>query len=204
MLLEDPRHFGNLGAVIRVAAAAEAAGVLTTGRQDPWDPVAVRGSAGLHFALPVARLEHLPGDRQAAPGAGPRGRRAAPGGGAAACAAGVRNRARRSQRAFARTCRCPPAPADASRRFQPEPRYVGCRSALQPASGAVVGLQNQPCPPRARGASWCALNNCSVSLGGHVRRQLAPCDRELVHLVGAVGQAQGAQVRVGPGERKVV
>ncbi len=60
VLLEDPRHFGNLGAVIRVAAAMEAAGVLTTGRQDPWDPVAVRGSAGLHFALPVARLEHLP------------------------------------------------------------------------------------------------------------------------------------------------
>jgi TrmH family RNA methyltransferase len=64
VLLEDPRHFGNLGAVVRVAAAAEAAGVLTTGRQDPWDPVAVRGSAGLHFALPVARIEALPdGDR---------------------------------------------------------------------------------------------------------------------------------------------
>ncbi len=60
VLLEDPRHFGNLGAVIRVAAAAEAAGVLTTGRQDPWDSVAVRGSAGLHFALPVARLGNLP------------------------------------------------------------------------------------------------------------------------------------------------
>lgn len=65
VLLEDPRHFGNLGAVIRVAAAAEAAGVLTTGRQDPWDPVAVRGAAGLHFALPVARIGELPppGDR---------------------------------------------------------------------------------------------------------------------------------------------
>jgi RNA methyltransferase, TrmH family len=60
VLLEDPRHFGNLGAVIRVAAAVEAAGVLTTGRQDPWDPVAVRGSAGLHYALPVARVESLP------------------------------------------------------------------------------------------------------------------------------------------------
>ncbi|MGC2375002.1 MAG: TrmH family RNA methyltransferase [Solirubrobacteraceae bacterium] len=60
VLLEDPRHFGNLGAVIRVAAAVEAAGVLTTGRQDPWDPVAVRGSAGLHFALPVARVESVP------------------------------------------------------------------------------------------------------------------------------------------------
>jgi RNA methyltransferase, TrmH family len=67
VLLEDPRHFGNLGAVIRVAAAAQAAGVLTTGRQDPWDPVAVRGSAGLHFALPVAHLggldELAPSDR---------------------------------------------------------------------------------------------------------------------------------------------
>lgn len=64
VLLEDPRHFGNLGAVIRVAAAAQAAGVLTSGRQDPWDPVAVRGSAGLHFALPVARVSELQnGDR---------------------------------------------------------------------------------------------------------------------------------------------
>jgi TrmH family RNA methyltransferase len=60
VLLEDPRHFGNLGAVVRVAAAADAGGVLTTGRQDPWDPVAVRGSAGLHFALPVARLDGIP------------------------------------------------------------------------------------------------------------------------------------------------
>src|SRR5215831_9560417 len=60
VLLEDPRHFGNLGAVVRVAAAAGAAGVLSTGRQDPWDPVAVRGSAGLHFALPVARVQELP------------------------------------------------------------------------------------------------------------------------------------------------
>jgi RNA methyltransferase, TrmH family len=60
VLLEDPRHFGNLGAVIRVAAAAQAAGVLTTGRQNPWDPVAVRGAAGLHFALPVARIGELP------------------------------------------------------------------------------------------------------------------------------------------------
>ena len=55
VLLEDPRHLGNLGACVRVAAAAGAAGVLTTGRQDPWHPDALRGSAGLHFALPVVR-----------------------------------------------------------------------------------------------------------------------------------------------------
>lgn len=55
--LEAPRHPGNLGAAIRVAAAAGAAGVVTTGSADPWHPHAVSGSAGLHFALPVARLE---------------------------------------------------------------------------------------------------------------------------------------------------
>jgi len=57
VLLEDPRHPGNLGAVVRVAAAAGAAGVLTTGERDPWDPAALRGSAGLHFALPVGRAD---------------------------------------------------------------------------------------------------------------------------------------------------
>ncbi len=64
MLLEDPRHLGNLGACVRVAAAAGAAGVLTTGRQNPWHPDALRGSAGLHFALPVVRSgEVRTGDR---------------------------------------------------------------------------------------------------------------------------------------------
>lgn len=56
VLLEDPRHLGNLGAVVRVAAAAGAAGVMTTGRQNPWHADALRGSAGLHFALPVHHL----------------------------------------------------------------------------------------------------------------------------------------------------
>ena len=60
VLLDRPSHLGNLGAVVRVAAAAGAAGVLVTGERDPWHPVAVRGSAGLHFALPVARLAGEP------------------------------------------------------------------------------------------------------------------------------------------------
>jgi TrmH family RNA methyltransferase len=59
VLLDEPRHRGNLGAVVRVAAAACAAGVISTGAQDPWHPVALRGSAGLHFALPVAWLPEL-------------------------------------------------------------------------------------------------------------------------------------------------
>ena len=60
VLLERPTHLGNLGAAIRVAAAAGAAGVLTTGPADPWHPQAVRGAAGLQFALPVLRLDALP------------------------------------------------------------------------------------------------------------------------------------------------
>ena len=56
VLLEDPRDHGNIGACIRVAAAAEAAALLTTGDHDPWAPAALAGSAGLHFALPVARV----------------------------------------------------------------------------------------------------------------------------------------------------
>jgi TrmH family RNA methyltransferase len=42
-----------------VAAAADIAGVLTTGTHDPWHPDALRGAAGLHFALPVCRLRAL-------------------------------------------------------------------------------------------------------------------------------------------------
>jgi TrmH family RNA methyltransferase len=60
VLLENPSHPGNLGAVVRVAAAAGAAAVLVSGARDPWQPAALRGSAGLHFALPVARVEPLP------------------------------------------------------------------------------------------------------------------------------------------------
>jgi RNA methyltransferase, TrmH family len=60
VLLEQPRNMGNIGACIRVAAAADAAAVITTGENDPWHPDAVRGAAGLHFALPVTRVEQLP------------------------------------------------------------------------------------------------------------------------------------------------
>ncbi len=64
VLLERPNHLGNIGAVIRVAAAAGAAAVITTGDRDPWHPTAIRGSAGLHFALPVERINSVdPGDR---------------------------------------------------------------------------------------------------------------------------------------------
>jgi TrmH family RNA methyltransferase len=59
VVLEDPRDLGNMGACVRVAAAADVAGVLSTGTHDPWHPDALRGAAGLHFALPVARVRTL-------------------------------------------------------------------------------------------------------------------------------------------------
>lgn len=60
VLLERPSRLGNLGAAVRVAAAAGAAGVLAVGEGDPWHPDAIRGAAGLQFALPVARADELP------------------------------------------------------------------------------------------------------------------------------------------------
>jgi TrmH family RNA methyltransferase len=55
LVLDRPRHQGNAGACVRVAAAAGAAGVAVTGELDPWHPAVLRGSAGLHYAVPVLR-----------------------------------------------------------------------------------------------------------------------------------------------------
>lgn len=56
VVLHEPRYAGNAGAVVRVAAAAGAGGVGVTGDLDPWGPAVLRAAAGLHWALPVARL----------------------------------------------------------------------------------------------------------------------------------------------------
>ncbi len=61
VVLDDPRHLGNIGAVVRLAAGCGAAAVLTTGTVDPWHPTVVRAAAGLHFATHVSRCEG-PGD----------------------------------------------------------------------------------------------------------------------------------------------
>ena len=63
VVLEAPQDLGNVGACIRVAAAAGAGGVVVTGTKDPWGPDAIRGSAGLHFALPVLHGDVLPDGR---------------------------------------------------------------------------------------------------------------------------------------------
>lgn len=59
VLLDNPRNLGNFGAAIRVAAGLDAGGVISTGDVDPWHPNVLRGSAGLHFALPVAKATSL-------------------------------------------------------------------------------------------------------------------------------------------------
>ncbi|WP_344461523.1 TrmH family RNA methyltransferase [Kitasatospora kazusensis] len=63
VVLDNPRNLGNVGAVIRLAAGFGATGVVTTGTIDPWHQNVVRGSAGLHFATAVERLDPagLPG-----------------------------------------------------------------------------------------------------------------------------------------------
>ncbi|SFD23961.1 TrmH family RNA methyltransferase [Streptomyces aidingensis] len=60
VVLDNPRHLGNIGAVIRLAAGCGAAGVLTTGTADPWHPNVIRAAAGLHWAIAVHRR---PADR---------------------------------------------------------------------------------------------------------------------------------------------
>jgi TrmH family RNA methyltransferase len=59
VLLDQPKNMANIGASIRASAASRARAVVTIGDRDPWDPAALRGSAGLHFAIPVGRLESI-------------------------------------------------------------------------------------------------------------------------------------------------
>jgi TrmH family RNA methyltransferase len=60
LALDRPRHLGNLGAAIRVAAAAGAGGVLVLDGPDPWHPTAVRTAAGLQYAVVCAAATSLP------------------------------------------------------------------------------------------------------------------------------------------------
>ena len=59
--LERPRHPGNVGAVVRVAAAADVGGVVVSGQVDPWSPVVIRSAAGLQYAVAVGSAD-LPAD----------------------------------------------------------------------------------------------------------------------------------------------
>jgi 23S rRNA (uridine2479-2'-O)-methyltransferase len=55
--VDRPKSPGNLGSVIRSAAAFDAAAVILTGHAaDPFDPACVRASVGTLFDVPVVRL----------------------------------------------------------------------------------------------------------------------------------------------------
>lgn len=56
VFLEDPRDLENIGAVIRVCAAADIATVVISGPVDIWHPAVIRGAAGLQYALPVLNI----------------------------------------------------------------------------------------------------------------------------------------------------
>lgn len=56
IFLEDPKDLENIGAVIRVAAAADSGAVVTDAQASVWHPGVIRGAAGLQFALPVMNL----------------------------------------------------------------------------------------------------------------------------------------------------
>ena len=60
VLLENPRNLFNIGAAVRAAAAAGAAGLINTGNLDPWKPAALTTGVGLQFALPVTNSADLP------------------------------------------------------------------------------------------------------------------------------------------------
>lgn len=75
VLLDHPTHLGNVGAVVRVAAAAGAEAVLVRGRSDPWHPTALRGGAGLQFAVPTGRVDALPATDRALVAVDPDGSR---------------------------------------------------------------------------------------------------------------------------------
>ena len=59
VFLEKPRNLFNIGAAVRSASAAGAAGVLNTGDLDPWKPAALTTGVGLQWSLPVAQVDDL-------------------------------------------------------------------------------------------------------------------------------------------------
>lgn len=60
LLLEDLQDPGNLGSVLRSAAAAGVDAVwLSKGCADAWSPKTLRGGQGAHFALPIVERAEL-------------------------------------------------------------------------------------------------------------------------------------------------
>jgi len=78
----DVRDPGNLGTLLRSAAAFGALGFVSAGGADPWNPKAVRASAGAIHTLPTARTDDPVAALAALPALGYRAVAATPRGGA--------------------------------------------------------------------------------------------------------------------------
>lgn len=72
VLLCDVLDPGNVGALVRTALAAGAAGLIAAGVSDPWHPRALRTSMGSTFRLSIARAERAETALAAARAAGAR------------------------------------------------------------------------------------------------------------------------------------
>ncbi len=59
VILEHPRDLDNVGACIRVAAAADCAALLVVGDMNPWHVRAIRAAAGCQWALPVLQVSEV-------------------------------------------------------------------------------------------------------------------------------------------------
>lgn len=59
IFLENPRDIDNVGAVMRVAAAAGAGAVCVSGEVNSWHIHAIRAGAGLQFALNVTNITDI-------------------------------------------------------------------------------------------------------------------------------------------------
>lgn len=71
LLLEDIQDPGNLGSMLRSAAAAGCDAVfLSTGSADAWSPKVLRAAMGGHFALNIHERQDLPGVARAFRGTG--------------------------------------------------------------------------------------------------------------------------------------
>lgn len=55
VLLDDPRDLDNIGAVIRVCAAANIQNLIVIGNSNAWNSRAIRAGAGLQFALNISQ-----------------------------------------------------------------------------------------------------------------------------------------------------
>lgn len=70
LLLEDIQDPGNLGSMLRSAAAAGCDAVfLSPGCADAWSPRVLRAAMGGHFALDISEQQDLPSAAKAFPGA---------------------------------------------------------------------------------------------------------------------------------------